>query len=46
VDAGNSMDMAKHVGVVFGEILAIGIVCAFVAQKLKTPDAVFLLGGF
>ncbi|MGO9444265.1 MAG: cation:proton antiporter [Thiobacillaceae bacterium] len=46
MDAGNSMDMAKHVLVVFGEILAIGTICAFVARTLRTPDVViFLLGG-
>jgi len=46
VDAGNSIDIAKHVLVEFGEILAIGTLCAFLAQKIKIPDVVtFLLAG-
>jgi len=46
VDVGNSIDVAKHVLVVVGEILAVGTICAFVAQKIKVPDVVvFLLVG-
>ncbi|MGB2902474.1 MAG: cation:proton antiporter [Candidatus Dechloromonas phosphoritropha] len=46
MDAGNSIDIAKHVLVEFGEILAIGTLCAFLAQKIKVPDVVtFLLAG-
>jgi potassium/hydrogen antiporter len=46
VESGNAIDLAKHVLVVFGEILAIGTLCAFVAQKIKIPDVVvFLLVG-
>ncbi len=46
MDAGNSIEVAKHVLVVFGEILAVGTLCAFLAQKIKVPDVViFLLVG-
>lgn len=46
MDAGNSIDIAKHVLVEFGEILSIGTLCAFLAQKIKVPDVVtFLLAG-
>lgn len=46
MDAGTSITVAKHVLVVFCEILAVGTVGAFVAQKMRVPDVVvFLLLG-
>jgi potassium/hydrogen antiporter len=41
-----SVELAKHVLLVFGIILALGTACAVLAQKLKVPDvAVFLVIG-
>ena len=46
MDAGTSITVAKHVLVVFCEILAVGTIGAFVAQKVRIPDVVvFLLVG-
>lgn len=46
MDAGSSIDIAKKLLVDFGEILAVGTLCAFLAQKIKIPDVVtFLLAG-
>jgi potassium/hydrogen antiporter len=41
-----SVELAKHILLVFGIILALGTGCAVLAQKLKVPDvAVFLVVG-
>jgi len=41
-----SVELAKHVLMVFGIILALGTACAVLAQKMKIPDvAVFLVIG-
>ncbi len=38
-----SVDIAKHILMVFGIILALGTACAVIAQKLKMPDVVVFL---
>jgi potassium/hydrogen antiporter len=38
-----SIELAKHVLLVFGIILAVGTACAVLAQKLKVPDVVLFL---
>jgi cell volume regulation protein A len=38
-----SIELAKHVLMVFGSILALGTLSAVLAQKLKTPDVVVFL---
>jgi potassium/hydrogen antiporter len=41
-----SVELAKHILMVFGIVLALGTACAVLAQKLKVPDvAVFLVVG-
>src|SRR5664280_339500 len=38
--------MAKHLLLSFGIILAVGILCGFLSQKIKVPDvAIFLVVG-
>ena len=38
-----SVELAKHILMVFGIILALGTLCAVVAQKLRLPDVVVFL---
>jgi cell volume regulation protein A len=38
-----SIELAKHVLLVFGIILAVGTACAVLAQKLRVPDVVLFL---
>ena len=38
-----SVELAKHILMVFGTILALGSVCAVMAQKLRLPDVVVFL---
>ena len=38
-----SVDIAKHILMVFGIILALGTACAVIAQKLRMPDVVVFL---
>jgi cell volume regulation protein A len=46
MEAAGSVELAKHVLLVFGLILAIGTATVLVAEKLKVPDvALFLLVG-
>ena len=41
-----SVEMAKHLLLSFGIILAIGTLCCFLSQKIKVPDvAIFLVVG-
>ena len=41
-----SVEMAKHLLLSFGIILAVGILCGFLSQKIKVPDvAIFLVVG-
>ncbi|MGO9443998.1 MAG: cation:proton antiporter [Thiobacillaceae bacterium] len=46
MESSASIEFAKHVLMVFGIMLAVGTVCAVLAQKLKLPDVVvFLIAG-
>src|SRR3979411_1067970 len=38
-----SMDIAKHVLLACGVVLATGVLAGFAAQKLRLPDALFFL---
>jgi cell volume regulation protein A len=43
MEASASIDLAKHVLLAAGVVLAAGILSGFAAQKLKVPDVVVLL---
>jgi cell volume regulation protein A len=46
VESSVSVEMAKHLLLSFGIILAVGTFCGFLSQKIKVPDvAIFLLVG-